>query len=378
MTPFSYTLAMITRRIAVIFSVLALFGAGCSQETASPKIAEPFSNPSSENIDIPLSQGFGELPRIEYPKSSASITLESDLPKLPKVITVLRLKKGLPNDTEMRQITRALSIPAATLGDFSVVTEANLTWTDKDGYRWSYRGADNTLEFWNDTNSKLLTVSSLRSYEELVNTASAFILAKGIKSSYYRKGFVYPDWNLWWYTAQTQNRCMTREIVNSIRAIGSSVSLVAGQPPTLVSAASNICVPPEFPTRQVVRFRALMDERDVVKSDGSYLNGAEIVVDSTENKVVSGKITSYSDPDRSDYPSIDAARAAELLKAGGLSGASGEITIKAFDLVLYRLEDTAKTPNETYLVPALLAHGQRKTANDSLQDFDIVVPLLAQ
>ncbi|MDQ7814289.1 MAG: hypothetical protein RDU25_00570 [Patescibacteria group bacterium] len=370
---------MIIRKITVFFTVLALSGAGCSQEVTAPKIAEPFSNPVSENTEISLSQGFGELPKIEYPKSSASITLEKELPKLPKVITVLRLQKGLPNDIEMRQITRALAVPAATLGDFSVVSEANLAWIDKDGYKWSYHGGDNTLEFWNDTNSKLLTVSDLRVYDELVNTATSFILAKGIKSSYYRKGIILPDWGMWWYTsAQLLNRCMTRETVNSIRAIGASVSLVVGQPPQLASAANSICVPPEFPARQVVRFRTLMDERDVVKNDGSYLYGAEIVVDSPENKVVSGKITLYSDPDRSDYPSIDNAKAIEMLKAGGLSGASGEITLDDFELVLYRLEDNSSTLTETYLIPALLAKGKRKGPDGSLQDFKIVVPLLAQ
>ncbi len=369
---------MFIKRIAIVISVLALVGAGCNQDLTAPKIAEPFSNPITENAQIPLNQGFGTLPKIDFPKSSASITLENSLPKLPKTITVLRLKKGLPNDTEMRQITRVLDIPAATLGDSSVVSETDLTWTDKDGYKWNYRGADNTLEFWSDVNSKLLTVSSLRDYDELVNTATAFILAKGIKSAYYRPGFVYPDWNLWWYTAQTQNLCMTRDIVNNIRAIGASVSLVAGQPPTLVPRASNTCVSPEFPTRQVVRFRTLMDERDVVKNDGSYVNGAEIVVDNTENKVVSGKMTLYSDPDRSDYSSIDDKKATELLKSGGLSGASGEITLNDYQLVLYRLDDTSKAPNETYLIPALLGVGKRKTTNGTQQDFSIVVPLLAQ
>jgi hypothetical protein len=364
------------RHLAIPAIGLVMLGAGCLPSTKTVKVAQPFENPSvSQPINI--NQGFGNLPKIAIPPSTAKVTVKATLPKLPQNITVLRLRHGLPDDTELKNLTNALQIPAGVLGNFPKTTAMSLEWRDDQGFRWSYRASERILEFWNTATSGPLTVAALRPYDELMATANAFIFSRGFRSQYYRPGVVNPDWYLWWTNGIAKHECLDAEAVRQIRGIAASDPLLAGGPPALVPDQGQ-CVKPEFPSRTVIRYHALLDERDIVRSDGSYVNGAEIVVDHSKGAIVSGKISLFSDPERSDYPSLDNEQALALLKRGGLSGAAGEIELTTLDFVFLRLEDASVVPPATYLIPSIMGKGTHIRPDGQTEAYRVVAPLLAQ
>jgi len=356
---------------------LTLMGQGCAAPPASPQVAEPFKNPTLAPV-LQFTQGFGKLPKIEIPAGRAKVTLIPELPKLSKTVTVLKLRQGTPDDAVLRSLTNALSIPAGILSNFPHTTEMLLNWTDDQGYKWTYRATERRLEFWGTATSGPLTIKTLKPYNEVVATANSFIFSRGMPTQLYRQGLIMPDWNLWWENATTKGLCMDSSAVESVHAVAASESLLSGGPPPLVPAKGGACVTPEFPARSIVRYRALIDERDVVRPDGSYWNGAEIVVDTARGAVASGQITMYYDPERSDYPALDADKVKGLLLQGGLSGANGDMTMNTLDFVFLRLEDTSHDPHDVYLIPSLMAKGVRALPDGGSEPFNIVVPLLAQ
>ncbi len=366
-----------TTGLVMVLATTVLLGAGCWAVPASPKVAETLTNPT---ITAPTAAklGFGALPKIQIPAGRAKVTLKKELPKLPPEITVLRLRLGTPDDVKLRNLTNALNIPAGMLGNFPQTTELNLEWKDDQGYRWSYRASARTLEFWNTATSGPLTLSELKPYSDVLATADSFIFARGLKGMYYRQGLVRPDWYGWWSDAQSRGLCMDRNVLNTVRALSSSAVLTGGVLPPLVAKETGACVKPEFPSRQVIAYRALLDEQDVVRPDGSYFDGAEIAIDSARGIVSSGRLNMYYDPERSNYPALSKEKVAALLAQGGLSGATGDMTMTDYDFVLLRLDDESVTPPDAYLIQSILAKGTRALANGATEPFNIVVPLLAQ
>lgn len=363
--------------LSFALAATALLGVGCWSVPASPKVAETLTNPA---IKAPTAAklGFGELPKIKIPPGRAKVTLAKELPKLPPTVTVLRLRKGTPDDTKLRNLTNALNIPAGMLGNFPQTTELNVDWKDDQGFKWSYRASARTLEFQNTATSGPLTISSLKPYSEVIATADSFIFTRGLKGMYYRQGLIRPDWYSWWTDATNRDFCMDRSTVNTVRALAASTALAGGSLPQLVQKNSGTCLKGEFPSRQVIAYRALLDEQDVVRPDGSYLDGAEIAVDSARGMVSSGRLNLYYDPERSDYPALSKEKVKMLLAQGGLSGATGELTMTEYDFVLLRIEDDRATPPDAYLIPSIMAKGTRTSADGKPEPFRIVVPLLAQ
>lgn len=368
--------AMETKYLIPALVLLSLVGAGCWTTPTPPKVAQPFANPSVSQ-HIAAEKGFGKLPQIEVSPSQAKVTVSASLPRLPPDVTVLRVRQGLPNDTELKNLTNALNIPAAVLGNFPSAREMSMEWRDDQGFRWSYRASERTLEFWNTATSGPLTVDLLKPYDELVTTANSFIFSRGFRPQYYRTGLMIPDWHMWWANGLANGRCMDAETIRSIRGISASDPLLAGLPGAL-SRDANRCVKPEFPARTAVRYRAMLDERDVVRRDGSYVNGAEIVIDHSNKSVVSGKINLFYDPERSDYPALTNDQALDFIKRGGLSGASGEIEITSLEFVFLRIEDDSTTQPNIYLIPSVLGKGTHLRPDGQTQAFSIVAPLLAQ
>lgn len=367
------------RHLRKIFTLAAvvLFGAGCMTLPTSPKTATTFFNPTL-TAPTPARLGFGQLPKINIPPGRAKVMLAKDLPNLPPEITVLRLRRGTPDDTQLRNLTNALSIPAQMLGNFPQTSEMNLEWKDDQGFKWSYRASERTLEFKNAATSGPLTLSDLRSYADTMATADTFIFARGLRGMYYRHGLVRPDWYSWWTDAVKRKLCMSRDTVNTVRALAASNALVSGTLPQLVANTGGTCVKPEFPSRQAIAYRALIDEQDVVRADGSYLDGAEIVVDTSQNIVTEGRLNMFYDPERSDYPALSKDKITALLSTGGLSGATGDMTLTEFDFVLLRLDDASVASTDVYLIPSILGQGTRTLPDGSSAPFRIVAPLLAQ
>jgi len=357
-------------------AALGALGAGCLAPTTTIKVAQPFAD-QAQSQAVAINQGFGKLPRIPVPASRANVKIKAALPKLSPNITVLRLRQGLPNDTELKNLTNALEIPAAVLGSYPKTKEMEIEWRDDQGFRWSYRASDRSLEFRNTATSGPLTVAALKPYDELITTANSFIFARGFRSLFYRPGLMDPDWYMWWANGVTNRKCMDTATVKQIRSIAASDPLLAGGPPPLVPDAGG-CAKAEFPSRTAVRYHALLDERDIVRADGSYVNGAEIVVDQSNKSIVSGKINLFYDPERSDYPALTNNQVIDALERGGLSGATGDIEVTTLDFVFLRLEDTSVSPPSVYLIPSVMGKGTRARPDGQTQAFNIVTPLLAQ
>ena len=362
--------------MTLTLTAACLFGAGCWTLPASPQTAQTFSNPTLET-PVAVTEGFGVLPKIDIPPGRATVKLTKDLPKLPPNITVLRLRKGTPNDTVLRNLTNSLGIPAGMLGNVPSTSELTLEWKDDQGFKWNYRASERTLEFWNTATSGPLTIPELKPYATVMATADSFIFTRGLTGMYYRQGLVQPDWYSWWTDAQNRKLCMDSGSLNTVHAIAASASLVSGELPTL-TADSGACVKSEFPSRTVIAYRALIDEQDVVRPDGSYLDGAEIAIDASRNVVSDGRLNLYYDPERSDYPALTQDQVLTLLDQGGLSGATGQMTMTDYDFVFLRVDDSRVLPNDVYLIPSILAKGTRTLADGTTAPFNIVVPLLAQ
>jgi hypothetical protein len=125
-----------------------------------------------------------------------------------------------------------------------------------------------------------------------------------------------------------------------------------------------------------VQYRMLVDGRDVIRGDGSYVVGADIAVDGPTRMVASGMVRLPSDPERSDYPALNSETVRTSLLAGGLSGASGSIRVTQFEFASLFVPNDAT--HETYLVPSLVGVGERTKPDGSKGPFRIVVPLLAR
>jgi len=366
-------------RYAAALSILMLVGAGCFAPVASPNVAVILDNRLSDSL-VTQKMGFGTLPQISQPINHVHVTLTAPLPQLQTEITVIRLRRGTPNESELQNIAAAVGIPGGALGDLPTQSALNLAWTDPSGYQWTYRAEDRVLAF---SSSRLapaspLTVSQLPSNTELTNLANAFLVNRGIDSQLYRNALINPDWNTWWYRAKVAGMCMDISTLQTVRAIGASDPLVANGPPALPLAASTTCVLPEFPNKAVVQYNAFIDQRDVVQADGSFVPGIEIAIDVAKKTITGGRISLFSNPDRSDYPSITPDQALALLQSGGITPISGESTITALEFASYRLDKTEDGRHTIYLIPSLVGSGFRSLADGTQEPIRIVVPLLRQ
>jgi hypothetical protein len=366
------------RRLIIPLFIVCLLGAGCTPSIQSPKTAQSLDTYVNQDI-IPPKNGFGSLPSISAPKSRVTVKLSAPIPDLPTAITVLRLRRGAPSDTELLNLTAAIGLPGAILGNRQTQRELLLNWTDDKQFHWTYNAAQRSLEFVDQrAPSGPLTVSTLPPNTTIVAVANDFLRARGVSFQGYRQPVVVPDWNQWWTNAENEQRCMDSGALAAVRAIGASAGLLQGTPPPVPKAIAVSCVNPEFPARLMVHYHMLVDGRDVVKNDGTYVNGAEILVDISRNAIVSGHITLAADPDRSDYPALTKSQVQEALNQGGLAGTSGDIVITGYDIASLWVPDVTSPTPATYLIPSLIAGGIRQRADGKQENIRIVVPLLAR
>jgi hypothetical protein len=359
-----------------LVSALCLTGAGCLPAVTSPRIAQPL-NQYENNAPVAAKNGFGDLPAISVPKSRMTVKLAQPLPELPTNISVLRLRRGDPTDTQLLNLASAIGLPGGVLGNRQTKRELVLDWTDDKQFHWTYRAAEHSLEFSDErAPAGPLTVSTLPTDDLILRAANDFLQTHGIDTASYRDPLVEPSWNLWWYRARDAGRCMDTQTLAAVRAIGASAGLIAAGPPPLPESSKAVCVSPEFPARLTVHYRMLIDNRDVVTANGAYVNGIELVVDVSRSTVVSGRITLAANPDRSDYPALPAARVSDLLLQGGLSGGTGDVVVSSYQIAALQVEDAASAIPATYLIPSLLASGTRTRADGTQEPFQIVVPLL--
>jgi len=369
-------------RTLLLTALLSLFGAGCFFVGETPKVAESLATRTPESVVTQQNgtqqNGFGSLPKIPQQKNHVSITLKAAIPRIPPKITVIRLRHGTPNNVELRNIAAAIGIPIGTIGAHPSHSNLYLSWTDNFGYQWTYRADERALDFTLlTTTTPPLTVSVLPSNNELLHIANNFLLsARAIDPQSYRSALVDPDWNNWWLRAKAAGLCMDVSTIKTVRAIGFSDPLIAGGPPPLPSSASTTCVAPEFPSKAVIRYRTFVDQRDVIGADGTYINGISLAINVITKTVTGGHISLYPNPDRSDYPGLSAADAVALLKTGGVTPVTGNITITAVNFASYKLDTTSEGIRTTYLIPALVGTGIETTKEGTIRNVRIVAPLL--
>lgn len=358
----------------------ALFGAGCFLQTpiASPQIAESIGQ-SFEERPIAQLRGFGDIPRTPSPHLRpgfrGSVRVKADFPAIPPNVTVLRERSGRPSDTQIRNIAGTLNIPSGTIGANPDGRELALEWKDDRGVAWTSNASERRLDFTDESKPiTTLTVSSLPDDSTAIASAMAFFQDRGVDTTRYGSAYVDPDWTAWWNVEKARGRCMSSQTLASIRAISASMSWIDDGLPTLPQSTS--CVPPEFPSRMVVRLSATQDGQAILHDDGSPYHGATLLVDAATGDVASGWFTIPVDPDRSDYPALTINEARERMARGGQGGTpNGDVTIDAISFEWYRVDDGA-TPRTDYLYPTLVGSGSITYPDKTTSPYRIVVPLV--
>ncbi len=171
---------MIFLRFFASMSLVVLIGAGCTTPQTSPSISEPFETKTPPQT-VPREQGFGPLPLITWGQSTGRIIPLPNLPELPTKITVLREKRSVPNETELKSLGATLRVPGALIGARPETLELDFSW-ESDGFRFHYEAATRHLSF---TAIKPLTypltVRTLPTNTEIIDVANDFLTQYGIR-----------------------------------------------------------------------------------------------------------------------------------------------------------------------------------------------------
>lgn len=368
--------------LSALFAALALLGAGCFNRAPliSPSIAEPIGK-NLEERPITQTQGFGRLPKTPPPQLRpgvrGSIRILAESPSLPPTISVLRVKNGRPNDTQLRNILNSFDIPGAVLGENPDGGKVALEWKDAEGTQWRALTAERTLKFLTTqptfTN---LSVSKLPDKQAAIDKAASFLQSHGASLKRYGTSYVAPDWKAWLEDEQAQGRCMNAQSLLTIRSLGDPLAAPEKPPLTLPPQRDATCLNPEFPPHLVVRFNAMQDGQAILHGDGSSRYGAIIVVNAATEEVMSGWFTLPVDPERSDYPTLTPDEVRDRLARGGQGGTpNGEVTITAATFEWYAMND-GREPKTEYLYPAIVGHGAIKYPNGTTSPYTIVVPVI--
>ncbi|MFH1839125.1 MAG: hypothetical protein ABH820_02440 [Patescibacteria group bacterium] len=367
----------------ILFFCFALIGAGCplTQNLDTPRIAEPIETTLSEQT-IAQKLGFGEIPKVPTselrPGTKGSVRVNADLPTIPEFVTVLRVKSGRPNPSQLRNIGASLNIPGGVIGASPLSQELTLQWTDDQGVEWNFNGSSRKLEF-SDPAAKpeSNTVTELPDYQRVLENALAFLSTHGINATRLGKPYIEPDWKAWWESEREQKRCVGFTDRALIRTMSASTALLHAAPPNLPPANETNCLTPEFPSRIVVQFNATQDEQSVFMGDGVTVKGATLYVDVSNQKISSGSIVQQIDPDRSDYPGLTLDEARQKLAQGGQGGTpNGNVTIDDVSFEWFLMEDKT-APFVTYLYPAFVGSGTIVYADGRTSPYRIVVPLVS-
>lgn len=367
------------RNFSFIIGFLFVLGGGCSPRTPieTPRIAEPIGK-TLEETSVAQLKGFGEIPQTPTPEKKfgahGSVRILAEFPDVPKQVTVLRIKNGVPSDTQIRNITNTLNMPAGVVGADPNGINLTLEWQDDQGLIWSAKAAERRLDFTNTEPLTSLTVAELPDSKTVNDQVSIFLQEHGLVLKKYGPAYIQPDWKAWWLTEKAKGHCMGARTVASIKAISASLAWIDNGLPTLQSGVG--CIDPVFPSRIVVRLEARQDGQSILHADGTPYYGATVLFDAAKNKVASGWFIAAIDPDRSDYPALSLEEAQAFFARGGLNGIpNGAVTIETIDFQWLLMQDEDKA-NTEYLYPALVGEGKIAYVTGISEPYRIVVPLV--
>lgn len=339
-------------------------GAGCFQSQTA-HVAEPFRTFPSQ-ATIADRNGFGALPAFSFSGARAPITIEGPLPKPPEAVSVLRLRGGLPNETEWRNITGTIGLPGTLLGDIPKPKSFTASWSDPQGTLWSYDALESRLDFANPVTPSSLTIQAIPSTEDLIRIATVFFQSRALPFTDMRDPVLVPDWNAWIKREQDAGNCFDQESVRQMREQAKQPMTFLGFP-RLREKAAGLCGSTEFPTMQRIISTAAKDGLDVLDEYGAPIIAADLLVDISHTRVISGSIKRLGDVDRSDYAAIDSSQLEQTFLQGGLHAPKNEARLTQFQQVYVK--------NGIYLVPAIIGRGFEKTADGEIP-FSTLVPLV--
>ncbi len=347
--------------------VLCFLGSGCVEQPPLLKAAEPFI---VKETPPTTKQGFGKLPTLQYPRCTAKITLTGELPKLPETITVLKIKRGSPNDTELQNIAAAINIPPNVIGKEQIERDLTLSWKDDKDMNWTYLASKRLLTFMNNREaSASSTVSSLPENEKILALASTFLQNLNLDLTNFGEARIVPDWQAWRSKAEAEDKCLDARGLEIIKDPKKKLTPFTLNPPDTVSRQKSPCVSFEFPSKQIVRYPKKINDRSIIKKNGYPVYGIELMVDMITGAVSEGRIELPAEIEKSDYPALAKPLFNDLLRQCGLSGASGELILDKFDFEYLLYEDSL-------LLPVLVGSGMQKQENDSTETYRVVVPLI--
>lgn len=377
---------MLYRFLITCFAI-TLLGAGCIQSIipTPPTSSSSTGTPSPEGA-VTFDRGFGNIPGrapiIGEPRDHQTVTWIAKPPSLPSRITVLRKRQTLPNSTFLQNITTGLHIPAGLLQRSPTSKQLKLEWTDDNGYHWSYDAEYGRIGFVRSGLMRdALTVPSLTSSELMGQAAKTFLVDRGaFPIQIWGNPQLAFSWESWWKHEEQNGRCMTSLSVEQIRSGAQDAHVLDEDIPRLPQKNA-ACVTPEFPNRNVIQFNFNQDNQIVYQSDGSLMNGAEVIVRSDTQSVESGTFEMIQDVDRSNYPSISEQDMLNFLMRGGAEGfpswtASGIITYNAFSQGLYRHDVKVNDERRTFYIPSVRAEGIVTFLDGSKRPLVTMIPLL--
>ncbi|MCC7357520.1 hypothetical protein IT408_03370 [Candidatus Uhrbacteria bacterium] len=350
-------------RFASFFFLCALLGAGCSK-SQTLHIAEPFRAFPSQTL-VTDRNGFGTLPVFSYSNTNTHVTIEAPLPTLPDAVSVLRLRGGLPNETEWRNITGTIKLPGTLLGDIPKPKSLIASWTDPQGILWNYDALESKLDFTTPIAPTSLTLQTIPASEDIIRIATSFFQTRALPIVDMRDALLNPDWNSWWKHEQDTNHCMDQETVRQIREQAKQPLHFLGFPVTS-ERVMNVCGSIEFPTLQRITSAATKDGLDVMDEHGNPVISADLLVDLSHSRVISGSIKRLGDVDRSDYATIDSKTLEQAFINGGLIPSTYEVRLTHFQQVYLKYG--------VYLIPAILGTGFEKREHAEVP-FSTLVPL---
>jgi hypothetical protein len=313
------------QRIFLVSCMLCLLGQGCLSPLIPTKsdtsAVEPIGDPSPEGL-VMFREGFGKLPGTSPLARAAEaslpgIVLAAPLPSLPNEVTVLREWNRRPEESLLRNLTSALTVPPGTLGEHPVGTALELGWTDESGVTWTY-SVSSTLP---------LAFSRRAPTERAASAADAarlFLTDRGVNMQ-------------GWGDAVVEDR--------------------------------------------QVRFAATRDRQTVVDANGEAVPAAIINVSELNAPSQGQLELNPVGLDRSNYPSFTEGETLERLRVGGTHPLQDNIpgsvvTFTQFSLALYRHDALLNGVSRTFYLPALWAIGTVRRPDGSAFPYATTVPLV--
>jgi len=312
------------------------------------------------------------------PIQHASVRWTITAPKIPTEVTVIRRRRTMPDSWFAENIASAVGIPSGVLKHDPMPRSLSMSWTDTDGYLWTYDAEYGRVFFVLQSQPTVKTVSVLPADADLERSAGDFLKSRGVNMTLWGDAIPEFSWNEWWKNEQAAGRCMTTKTISQMRALqtadGSSI-------PQTSDMKLSTCTQTEFPAEETIAFSLSQDEQAIYDRDGSSAVAGRVSVRTDTLSAVRGWFELPKDGDRSNYPSINPDTLIQEIRVGGLRGSSGvenatDINIESFTQGLYRDDVPLNGETRTFFIPAIRMTGTATLSDGSHVPYASMIPLV--